>query len=147
MVRCRRLHAGRQREYGVGASVYDRSQAASKRGYGTISEAGDPGRWRVAWQEAGLRSCVISEPYLELALVHHSQRVVPTAMKQAVVVVLGTHKGKAGTTIKRVRAGQRAWSARPAAHAIVPHEAARRALPLPPTCCRSASSGSASWMA
>lgn len=100
---CHYLHADRQAEYCVGASVYDRSHSGSNRGYGTITEAVEPGKWRVHWSR-GSRACASSEPYLELALIRNSSRVPPTAMQQPILVVLGTHMGKAGTTLKRVRA-------------------------------------------
>lgn len=96
--------AGHQKGFCLGASVYDRSQAGSKRGYGTITAPGSlPGTWYVTWLAPGHRVTAIHEAYLELALIHHTKRALPTAMGQDILVILGAHKGKAGATVKRVR--------------------------------------------
>lgn len=122
------LHADRQTEYRVGASVYDRSHSGSNRGYGTITEAVEPGKWRVAYGR-GSRACASSEPYLELALIRDSARVPPTAMQQPILVVLGTHKGKTGATLKRVRAWGTATTSMAACFAPPPPRAAPHASP------------------
>ena len=93
----------------MGASVYDNTHNQS-RGFGEIQAATDPAadgtpRWRVLFP-GGRRITSIQQPYLDLSLIHHTQREAPCGLQQRIVVVVGSHKGKAGTTVKKVGAGQ-----------------------------------------
>ena len=105
---CTVLHAEHQTIHEVGASVYDNTHNQS-RGFGEIQAATDPAadgtpRWRVLFP-GGRRITSIQQPYLDLSLIHHTQRAAPCGLQQRIVVVVGRHKGKAGTTVKKVSAG------------------------------------------
>lgn len=103
--------APQQLQFGVGASVYDATHKRS-RGYGVIVRAGRPApgsqRWVVKFDHlqpgkmTQQRQTSIAEAYLELPLVHHANRVPPRRLLEDVVVLLGTHKGKTGVTVRKV---------------------------------------------
>ena len=86
--------------------MWDNSHHASLRGYGVIIEEGDPAqdgppRWKVEW-EHGQRRSTVSELYLLLPLMQHTNIKAPTALGQDILVVVGTHKGKTGKTVSKV---------------------------------------------
>lgn len=90
-----------------GASVWDSTHNQS-RGYGLIRAAAPPTadgneRWQVKF-ESGQRMSTIQQRYLDLSWIHHDQRVAASGLQQRIVVVVGTHKGKEGVTVKKVGA-------------------------------------------
>jgi hypothetical protein len=104
-----------QQQFAVGASVWDRAHNEC-RGYGVIQKSANtaPGhtrKWYVAWERKweGQRCTAILETSLELSHIHHRDRMPPSALEQAVLVVLGRHKGKTGTTHQKV--GEQPWLA------------------------------------
>lgn len=46
----------------------------------------------------------IQESYLDLSVVHHDHRQAASGLQQRILVVVGTHKGKQGITVKKVGA-------------------------------------------
>jgi hypothetical protein len=44
----------------------------------------------------------IQQPYLDLSLIQHTQREASCGLQRRIVVVVGKHKGKAGTTVIKV---------------------------------------------
>ena len=74
----------------------------------------------------GRRITSIQQPYLDLSLIHHTQRAAPCGLQQRIVVVVGRHKGKAGTTVKKVSAG------------LLKLAAAKLAAPKCNSCCKAA---------
>lgn len=78
------------------------------RGYGRILAAAPPAadgnqRWRVKF-ESGQRASTIQQRYLDLSWFHHDQREAASGLEQRILVLVGTHKGKEGVTVKRVGA-------------------------------------------
>ena len=53
----------------------------------------------------GQRNTCIQQDYLDLSLIHHSHRQAPSGLQQRVAVMVGKHKGREGTTVKKVGAG------------------------------------------
>ena len=78
----------------------------------------------------GRRITSIQQPYLDLSLIHHTQREAPCGLQQRIVVVVGRHKGKAGTTVKKVSAGLLKLAA---ANWLPPNATAAPAPPPPPS--------------
>lgn len=102
-----------QQQFQVGASVYDLAHHGNCRGFGYITQAADPApdstaRWSVKW-ENGQRTTAIKEQYLALPLISHLHRTPPTALEQPVLVVLGSHRGKTGATVRTVRGCNCSW--------------------------------------
>lgn len=88
--------------YSVGHTSIDED-----RGYGCIKRRGDTAldgtpTWFVDWERPGARQRAFKETSLEVALIPHSSRVEPTGLQQPILVVLGQHKGKRGTTVVQV---------------------------------------------
>ena len=103
------LHAECQISHAVGASVYDSTHNQS-RGYGEIQAAAPPAengmpRWKVVFT-GGQRNTCIQQDYLDLSLIHHSHRQAPSGLQQRVAVMVGNHKGRKGTTVKKVGGGR-----------------------------------------
>ena len=117
----------------IGASVYSLGHKSTDEdhGYGCIRRHGTPASdgtrtWFVEWERPGARQRAFKETSLEVALIPHSSRISPSGLQQPVLVVLGQHKGKRGTTVAQVRTSLRrdsgeAGSARSAAIARSAH--------------------------
>lgn len=96
-----------------GTPVFDASHKTN-RGYGVADswpewdEDGDL-RSRVRF-DGGQRATWIKHRYLEVPAIQPDLRQDPTAVKQRVMVVVGPHKKKEGTTVKKVGGwGRRGW--------------------------------------
>ena len=96
-----------------GTRVFDASHKAN-RGYGIAEswpQLDDDGDLRSQVRfEGGQRATWMKHRYLEVPAIHPDQRQDPTAVQQRVMVVVGPHKNKEGTTVKKVggRSGGRA---------------------------------------
>lgn len=97
-----------QQQFEIGASVWDNTHHTC-RGYGVICAAGNPAddgtpKWYVEWdnKQEGQRCRAIQETSLQLSLIQHDKRKPPTALGQSIIVLVGTHKGKTGTTVRKV---------------------------------------------
>ena len=108
----------------IGASVYSLCHKSSDedRGYGCIQRRGDTAldgtpTWFVEWERPGARQRAFKETSLEVALIPHSSRVEPSGLQQPILVVLGPHKGKRGTTVAQVSTSGNCREACHAGHA------------------------------
>lgn len=89
-----------------GTPVFDDSHKAN-RGYGVVEsprpELDDDGDWRCKVRfTGGERATWLKCKYLEVPAVSPILRQDPTAVQQRVRVAVGPHKGKDGTTMKKV---------------------------------------------